>query len=300
MVVSPLTGNELLRREVIAAAVQARAEALGGAVHLEELSDFPLPDGTRLRLIDGGGGGIWNPREFAATLAITTSRDGPYHDCEEEGGLLHYAYQRGPTDGKNLKMRRALELGLPLLRFTKIVPNWYAPTFPVYVVGDNPIAREFTLALDEVLRLVPTEQSMSPLEKAYSARLVRQRVHQPAFRARVMLAYNRTCAVCVLKHVELLDAAHIIEDGHDWGEPVVQNGLSLCKIHHAAYDRGLLGISPDYEVHVNAALLEEVDGPMLKHGLQEMQGRPLHLPDSSRDHPDRARLAQRFEGFRGA
>lgn len=292
--------HELLLREVIAGALQQRAEAMGGSVHLEELANFPLPDNRRLRLIDGGGGGIWNPKEFAATLAITTSRDGPYSDREEEGGLLHYAYQRGPGDGKNAKLRRALELRLPLIRFTKVEPNWYAPTFPVYVVGDNPIAREFTLALDEVIRAVPSEQEMSPIERAYAARLVRQRVHQPAFRARIMLAYDRRCAVCVLKHVELLDAAHIIEDGNDWGEPVVPNGLSLCKIHHAAYDRGFLGISPDYEVHINRELLEEVDGPMLKHGLQEMAGRKLHIPERRTHRPDKDRLDERFGKFLGA
>ena len=98
--------SELLLREVIAAAVQTRAEQLGGAIYLEELGDFTLPDGSHLRLIDGGGGGIWNPRDFAATLAITTSPDGPYNDREEEGGLLHYAYQRGPGDGKNRKCER--------------------------------------------------------------------------------------------------------------------------------------------------------------------------------------------------
>jgi hypothetical protein len=37
--------------------------------------------------------------------------------------------------------------------------------------------------------------------------------------------------------VELLDAAHILPDGHPKGEPVVPNGLALCKLHHAAFDR---------------------------------------------------------------
>lgn len=300
MGVASMRDKELLLREVIAAALQARAEEMGGSVHLRELSSFPLPDGSRMRLIDGGGGGIWNPRELAATLAITTSPDGPYNDREEEDGLLHYAYQRGPGEGKNAKMRQALELQLPLIRFTKIIPNWYAPTFPVYVIGDNPIAREFTLALDEVIRSVPTTKALTPLEKDYATRLVRQRVHQPAFRARIMLAYERRCAICVLKHVELLDAAHIIEDGNDWGEPVVQNGLSLCKIHHAAYDLGLLGISPDYQIRVNRDLLDEVDGPMLKHGLQEMDGRRLYVPERRNEQPDPERLNHRWKHFRCA
>ena len=38
------------------------------------------------------------------------------------------------------------------------------------------------------------------------------------------------------------------------------NVLSLCKIHHAAYDKNILGISPDYQVKVRIDILDEVDG----------------------------------------
>lgn len=286
---------ELLRREVIAATLRVRAEELGGAISLAELSDFELPDGTRQRLFDPGKGGIWNPKDFVATLAIVTSPDGPYAD-RESGGLLTYSYQKGPEGGKNLKLRRALELNLPVIRFNKIAPNYYAPIYPVYVVGDNPITREFTLTVDEAIRAIPSAE-MSPIEKLYAARIVQQRVHQPAFRARVMLAYDRQCTVCNLKHVELLDAAHIIEDSSEQGAPEVTNGLSLCKIHHAAYDRKFLAISPDYVVHINKPLLTEVDGPMLKHGIQEMHGRSLSLPAAKKDRPDPDRLAERFDVF---
>lgn len=40
------------------------------------------------------------------------------------------------------------------------------------------------------------------------------------------------------------------------------------QIHHAAYDQHLIGVSPDYEVHVNRDLLLEEDGPTLEHGLR--------------------------------
>ncbi|HEX5332141.1 MAG TPA: HNH endonuclease, partial [Cellulomonas sp.] len=59
---------------------------------------------------------------------------------------------------------------------------------------------------------------------------------------------------------------------------MVTNGLSLCKIHHSAYDANLMGITPDYAVRINKALLLEIDGPMLRHGLQEMHGRPIGIP----------------------
>src|SRR5690606_23180068 len=105
------------------------------------------------------------------------------------------------------------------------------------------------------------------------------------------------CAVCVLKKVPLLDAAHITTDGDLKGLPVVTNGLALCKIHHAAYDENILGISPDYVVHINDEVLAEVDGPMLKYGLQEMDQRELWIPHHRSNQPDKDRLARRFDVF---
>lgn len=73
--------------------------------------------------------------------------------------------------------------------------------------------------------------------------------------------------------------------------------MSLCKIHHAAFDRRFLGISPDLVVRINDRRLREEDGPMLRHGIQQMHGRALHAPPRRGDRPDRDRLRQRFEEF---
>ncbi len=174
------------------------------------------------------------------------------------------------------------------------------PIFPVYVVGDDAGARQFTLAVHESLRFLARADQKSIAERHYAERIARFRLHQAEFRGRVLRAYATRCAVCSLRHGRLLDAAHIIGDRQDGGEPVVQNGLSLCKIHHAAFDGNLLGISPDYEVGINRELLAEVDGPMLQHGLQEMHGRVLVLPDRRREWPDRERLAARWSAFGAA
>jgi putative restriction endonuclease len=105
----------------------------------------------------------------------------------------------------------------------------------------------------------------------------------------------------LLAHADLLDAAHIVEDGQPGGDPVVPNGLSLCKIHHAAYDREILGITPDLNVQLNADVLAEVDGPMLTYGLQAFHGQSLRVvPKRKQDQPDRDRLSARFERFRRA
>ena len=78
------------------------------------------------------------------------------------------------------------------------------------------------------------------------------------------------------------------------------NGLALCKIHHAAYDRGILGVRPDYIVEVRADVLDEVDGPMLRHGLQEVHGWRLELPRRVAELPDREALAERWAAFEAA
>lgn len=282
---------------MIAAVILKRAEKRGGFLEWKELAALPMPDGSMLRVVDPGRGGIWNPANLSATLSIVTSPDGPYADRELEGGRLQYHYQSGPEGGKNLKLRLAMEYGLPIIRFNKIARATYAPIYPVYVIGDDPVAREFTLSVDRSLTSLPAPAALSEIERQYAERLVRQRVHQPAFRARVMLAYDTQCAVCVLKRAPLLDAAHIIGDRQDDGSPVVTNGLSLCKIHHASYDQNLLGISPDYRVEINGELLEEIDGPMLRHGLQEMHGRTLVVPRTRADRPDPERLEVRYNEF---
>jgi putative restriction endonuclease len=174
------------------------------------------------------------------------------------------------------------------------------PVYPVYVVADDTARREFVFALDEGLRFLPNPEAPNPAERRYAERVAWQRLHQPEFRARVILAYEGRCTVCRLRHRELLDAAHIISDRHDRGDPIVPNGLSLCKIHHAAYDRSLLGITGDGEVRINAKVLDEVDGPMLEHGLKEMHGGAILQPGRRVDRPDPDRLDERYRQFLAA
>ena len=63
--------------------------------------------------------------------------------------------------------------------------------------------------------------------------------------------------------------------------------MSLCKIHHKAYDMNIVGVTPDYRLEVNADILNEVDGPMLKHGIQEeLHGHQIIVPRRRGDRPD--------------
>lgn len=133
--------------------------------------------------------------------------------------------------------------------------------------------------------------------RRYITTTVRQRLHQATFRERVLAAYQEQCALCKLKHTELLDAAHIIPDTVVGGEPVVTNGLSLCKLHHAAFDSFFIGIRPDYIIQVRSDVLREADGPMLLHGLQDLHEKRIILPRSRVQHPSHEKLETRYEEF---
>ena len=97
--------------------------------------------------------------------------------------------------------------------------------------------------------------------------------------------------------MRLLDAAHIVGDAEETGEPVVSNGLSLCSIHHRAFDEDLVGVAPDLRVHVSPRLLGDEDGPMLD-VLKGFHGTTIEAPSRRLWHPDPERLATRFERFR--
>jgi putative restriction endonuclease len=78
----------------------------------------------------------------------------------------------------------------------------------------------------------------------------------------------------------------------------MSNGLPLTKIHHAAFDAQLIGLDPDYRIHVSNRLVEIHDGPFLELGLKGIVGQVIQLPRRTEDYPDRERLALRFEEFR--
>jgi putative restriction endonuclease len=263
--------------------------------------------------------GIFKPRQLSIALAIRTtppSPDGPrpYDDrVDPNEDLVQYRY-RGDDRGKsdNEAMRRAGEARRPLIWFYGLSKGVYQAEFPVWVVDDDPATESFHLAIEDdstsAERLV--SGGLPPLKKAYATTLAKRRLHQGRFREMVLGAYRQQCTVCTIgvkgthtspaagkRLLQLLDAAHILADRDEQGRPEVPNGLSLCKIHHSAYDLNILGISPDRIVHIREDILNEVDGPMLQHGIKEMSGRLLHLPKRAEDHPNREYLALRYEEF---
>jgi putative restriction endonuclease len=80
------------------------------------------------------------------------------------------------------------------------------------------------------------------------------------------------------------------------GQPIVSNGLPLTKIHHAAFDAYLIGVDPDFRIHVSDRLLEIHDGPFLELGLKgdHRAGDPvIQLPRRTEDRPEMPRASWR-------
>jgi putative restriction endonuclease len=115
----------------------------------------------------------------------------------------------------------------------------------------------------------------------------------------VLPAYAEQCAICRLKERRLLDAAHIRADASVDATASVTNGISLCTIHHRAYDQDLVGVDGDYHVHVARRLLDDDDGPMLDL-LKTFHGGQIVAPRREAARPDRDLLAERFERFAAA
>lgn len=259
-------------------------------------------DERRVPLV--GPQGIFKPAVMEVPLAITTAPNGPYDDAFGYDNLLRYRYRgTDPHHRDNVGLRFAMQTNLPLAYFHGLVPGKYLAMWPVYVVGDQPEYLSFSIAVDDADQLDlfsevhETTGTMAEIRRGYVTTTARRRLHQSAFRERVLRAYRHQCAFCRLRHAELLDAAHIIPDTESEGQPSVSNGLSLCRLHHATFDRFFVGVRPDGILEVRSDILKELDGPTLQHAIQGLHNQPIALPRRPVERPSAELLAKRYERF---
>jgi putative restriction endonuclease len=291
-----------IRRSVFAWLTNQR-ETHGEALPRSALAAFTL-SGRRIPLV--GPSGIWKPALGELPLSVTTVVNGPYTDSfDDRTGTLQYSY-RGTDPGHrdNVGVRRVMRERVPLVYFHAVARGSYVAAYPTFVVRDDPGQLAFTLQVDDATAALAMDHfghrisdDSSEVRRAYVTRTVHQRLHQAAFRERVVRAYQERCALCRLRHLELLDAAHITPDPDPEGLPVVSNGIALCKLHHAAFDSFFFTITPDYRIEVRPSIRAETDGAMLVVGLQQIHGTAIHLPRRPDQWPDRERLRRRYDAF---
>ena len=237
----------------------------------DEIEEFTF-EGERFRLMDRQRG-IRKPAVLASALTIRTvwrPEGAPAVRGRHRGrrpGPLQVARRRpSPPREPRAACRDGRTAAVDLV--LGVAAALYQAIYPVYLVGEELRQQQFVVATDGLQHLRPTDSPLDEVVRRYLRSETLRRLHQPVFRSMVMRAYRERCAVCSLRHNELLDAAHIVEDRHDLGVAAVRNGLALCKIHHAAYDSRILGVRPDLVVEIRADILEETDGPLLEHGLR--------------------------------
>jgi putative restriction endonuclease len=286
-----------------------RLADLNGDLTSRDLSAGFRFDNERIPLINPQRG-IFKPTQMRFLLSIRTVYPRPgarvwYDDQRQvhqqiyEGDeAVDYAFMGQNADAaENRWLREAMQEAVPFIYFLGIAPGMYRALIPSFVIGWDPSGLKARIAFraeEEADLGVP----QTAAERRYALRQVKQRLHQASFREAVITAYRGRCALSGLREPVLLDAAHIMEDKNErLGQPVVQNGLPLAKTHHAAFDAHLIGIDPDFRIHVSHRILDQEDGPTLE-ALKRLHSNRIYLPARDRDMPDRDRLAMRFEQFK--
>ena len=111
-------------------------------------------------------------------------------------------------------------------------------------------------------------------------------VRDAAFRNIVVSTYNHSCAFCGLQILNslgqnIVDGAHI-KPFSQFYDDRIDNGLSLCKNHHWAFDRGWFAIAEDYTLLVSDDLREK--SPNAR-AMREYVSARILLPVQVKYHP---------------
>ncbi len=120
----------------------------------------------------------------------------------------------------------------------------------------------------------------------------KKKIRDPGFRRTIMRIYDYTCAVCKLQILTLngesvTEAAHIIPFSESNSDDV-RNGISLCKLHHWAFDRHLFSVDESYQVVVSDLMTEQ--GPT-EWKLATLDGKDILLPNREEFYPAQDALA---------
>ncbi|EHL06283.1 hypothetical protein HMPREF0322_03035 [Desulfitobacterium hafniense DP7] len=165
----------------------------------------------------------------------------------------------------------------------------------VQIVFDNDGTREFldmskkrynylpvaTFDDDGVMNLEYLHGKPYPDDREYVEKVVRRVVRDNDFRNNILNAYENQCAMCEIKDIPSLVAAHIYP-AHLCDDDTVNNGMCLCLFHDKAYENGNICINPEGDIIiVNTDI--------------EVSYQTIRFPANKEDFPSRDRLRQRLE-----
>lgn len=176
------------------------------------------------------------------------------HDLTDDWLLYHYPVtgRAGASDANEVEsVKEAKRLGLPLF---VVSPTEGAKHLRDIRWGE-PIDWDDTTTLFKV-RLHSASSEPPPLtqlpkqpvdpfvdSRPTTRQEVERRRRSPSFRFEVLRRFGCQCALCSISIKEVIDAAHVVPVEYK-GSDSLNNGIPLCKTHHAAFDRGLIRIEP--------------------------------------------------------
>lgn len=250
--------------------------------------------------------GIFKPKELTDNAALSiktvtpsrTGRTAPYDDGELEDGVVNYRLQRnGEASVFNQHLLEACSRQVPLIYLRGLKDGLYEVFYPVFVEECSFQSGLARVVFDQAAPGLDARHSgFAEVPVQYSYGLQKNRLHQRAFRQRVLAAYGLRCALTSLPLVDLLEAAHIVGDSQG-GVASVQNGIAMSTFHHTAYESNLMGIDPDGKIILSDQVRATRDGPMFSQGLLGIEGQRMRFPTYAGHRPNRDFLAQKFEAF---
>lgn len=138
--------------------------------------------------------------------------------------------------------------------------------------------------------------------RRYAVTETRRALRALDFSARVLSAYGHRCAMCGVQ-LKLLEGAHILPVPEPESTDETSNGISLCVLHHRAYDRSLVTFDPDYAIQVSTKKVAELRAADLAGGLQRFRDNlreVIQVPaeQASRPNPQFVERANVLRGWR--
>jgi putative restriction endonuclease len=290
--------DDLIRMLALKRVAELR-DLWGDSVPESELAKGVLVNGEVVLL--KGPQGIFKPRQLSdGPLTVMSTLASRYEDELLDGAsTLNYDYAPPSREYDNDGLKRLMVSHTPVILLKQVKPKpgpEYLVVAPMYVDGFDDKRRRFALSTREESFVRPSsggELVLREIRRAYGETTVRTRLHQAYFRRDVLTVYRGRCSVCELRTRPLLQGAHIVPDAAAEGLATVQNGLALCSLHHAAYDRDIMRISPDYEVRVEEEWIAAGDR-FARNALAAFDKRQIVLPRNTAHHPNRDFLARRF------
>ena len=175
------------------------------------------------------------------------------------------------TDAGNREIIRQTLINVYLLDFKGGIEN--------LIVEGQQITEYRQLLINEVEHPFSSQKPTAPTPEEEPIRSI-------GFRQVIMGLYDYTCAVCRLCIIttdgeSATEAAHIIPFRISQNDDV-RNGISLCKLHHWAFDTGLISLNTTYRVVVSRLIVEQ--GPM-EWRLTKLRGKSILLPEHDQLYP---------------